>query len=206
MMYIISGHHFNEFKVKGSLFKSYTYEVNHIIDIKERISQLENRFSDASHICYAYRICNANNLDLFYNPEIIEFSTDAGEPSGTAGKPILNTLKKTKIINRAIFVIRYFGGTKLGIPGLIKSYKYASESVLKNAEYKKWILLKELTLKLNYRFHKMIDKTIYDYDGKVLKSNFSDIVSLNIEIPCKKIIDFKKEIIEKSNGTIQLIE
>ena len=93
-MYAISGYYFNEFKVKGSLFKAYTFEVNHIIDIKERISQLENKFSDASHICYAYRICNTDNLDLFYNPEIIEFSTDAGEPSGTAGKAILNTLKK----------------------------------------------------------------------------------------------------------------
>ncbi len=205
-MYIISGYHFNEFKVKGSLFKAYTYEANHITDIKEKISQLENRFSDASHICYAYRICNADNLDLFYNPEIIEFSTDAGEPSGTAGKPILNTLKKNKIINRVIFIVRYFGGTKLGIPGLIKSYKYASESVLENTEYKKWILLKNLNLKLNYKYHKMIDKIIYDYDGKVLESDFSDIISLDIEIPCKKFIDFKKEIIEKSNGTIQLIE
>ena len=205
-MYIISGYNINEFKVKGSLFKSYTYEANNINDIKERISQLENKFSDASHICYAYRICNIDNLDLFYNPEIIEFSTDAGEPSGTAGKPILNTLKKNKIINRVIFVVRYFGGTKLGIPGLIKSYKYASESVLENVEYKKWVLLKKLSLKLNYKYHKMIDKIIYDYDGKILKSDFSDTISLNIEIPCKKIIDFKKEINEKSNGTIQLIE
>ena len=205
-MYVISGYHSNEFKIKGSLFKAYTFDINNIGNIKKRITQLENKFPDASHICYAYRICNIDNLDLFYNPEIIEFSTDAGEPSGTAGKPILNILKKNKIVNRIIFVVRYFGGTKLGIPGLIKSYKYASESVLKNAEYKKWILLKELSLELNYKYHKMIDKIIYDYDGKVLKSDFSDTVSLNIEIPCKKFIDFKKEIIEKSNGTIQLIE
>ena len=74
-MYIILGHHFNEFKVKGSLFKSYTFKVNNIIDIKEKIFQLENKFPDASHICYGYRICNVNNLDLFYNPEILEFSS-----------------------------------------------------------------------------------------------------------------------------------
>ena len=95
-MYIISGYYINEFKVKGSLFKAYTYEANNITDIKEKIGQLDNKFSDASHICYAYRICNVDNLALFYNPEIIEFSTDAGEPSGTAGKPILNTLKKNQ--------------------------------------------------------------------------------------------------------------
>ena len=52
----------------------------------------------------------------------------------------------------------------------------------------------------------MIDKIIYDYDGKILKSDFSDTISLNIEIPCKNFIDFKKDIIEKSNGTIKLIE
>ena len=94
----------------------------------------------------------------------------------------------------------------MGVPGLIKSYKYASESLLENVEYKKWVLLKKLSLKLNYKYHKMIDRIIYDYDGKILKSDFSDTISLYIEIPCKQFIDFKKEIIEKSNGTIQLIE
>ena len=205
-MYVISGYHFNEFKIKGSLFKAYTFDINNIGNIKKRITQLENKFPDASHICYAYRICNIDNLDLFYNPEIIEFSTDAGEPSGTAGKPILNILKKNKIVNRIIFVVRYFGGTKLGIPGLIKSYKYASELVIKNIECKEWILLKSLILKLSYEYHKIVNKVISDYNGKVIKSNFSDMISLNIEIPYKNLIEFKKIIIEKSNGTIALIE
>mgnify|MGYP001502616425 CR=1 FL=1 len=108
-MYVLSGDKNDEFKIKGSLFKAYSFKVNDIISIKDKLSILNDNFLNASHICYAYRICNINNLDLFNNPEIIEFYADDGEPSGTAGKPILNVLKKNKIINNVIFVIRYFG-------------------------------------------------------------------------------------------------
>ena len=58
---------------------------------KNVLKKIEEKYSDASHICYGYRFCDINHLDLFFNPQVIEFSTDAGEPSGTAGKPILNT-------------------------------------------------------------------------------------------------------------------
>ena len=205
-MYIISGTYSDEFKIKGSLFKVFTFEANSILAVKKIILELDNKFKDASHVCYGYRICNIDNLDLFYNPEIIEFSNDDGEPPGTAGKPILNTLKKNKIINRIIFVIRYFGGTKLGIVGLIDAYKYAADLVLQNKEYKDWILFKKISIKLDYKYHKVVDNIISDCNGNVLASDFSDIILLNLEVPYKNIILFKKKIIEKSNGTIQLIE
>jgi putative IMPACT (imprinted ancient) family translation regulator len=147
-MYTISGNYFDEFKIKGSLFKSYTFEVNNMPDVKKYISQLENKFPDASHICYAYRICNIDNLDMFYNPEVIELFNDDGEPSSTAGRPILNVLKKSEIVNRIIFVIRYFGGTKLGINGLIESYKHAAELVITNANYEEWVLYKSIKIRL----------------------------------------------------------
>ena len=150
-MYVVFGDHFNEFKIKGSLFKACTFSVDNIDSIKSRVSELENKFSNASHICYAYRICNINNLDLFYNPEIVEFCNDDGEPSGTAGKPILNILKKNEIINRVIFVIRYFGGTKLGIPGLIESYKHAAELVIKDTTPKKWVFYFKICLLIRVR-------------------------------------------------------
>ena len=205
-MYIISGTYSNEFKIKGSLFKVLTFEVSSISDIKKIILELNNKFKDASHVCYGYRLCNIDNLDLFYNPEIIEFSNDDGEPSGTAGKPILNVLKKNKIINRIIFIVRYFGGTKLGIPGLIDAYKYGSDLILQNRQYKDWILFKKISIKLDYKYQKVIDNIISDYDGNILDSDFSDVILLNLEVPYNNITLFKKKIIEKSNGTIKLIE
>ncbi len=205
-MYVLSRDKNDEFKIKGSLFKAYSFKVNDIISIKDKLSILNDNFLNASHICYAYRICNINNLDLFNNPEIIEFYTDDGEPSGTAGKPILNVLKKNKIINNVIFVIRYFGGTKLGINGLIDSYRYAAELVIKNVTYQDWVLFKPIKLKLDYNQYKLVNSIIDQYNGIILKNDFSESILLDIEIPIKKIIQFKKKIIEKSRGTILFIE
>ena len=205
-MYVLSGDKNDEFKIKGSLFKAYSFKVNDIISIKDKLSILNDNFLNASHICYAYRICNINNLDLFNNPEIIEFYTDDGEPSGTAGKPILNVLKKNKIINNVIFVIRYFGGTKLGINGLIDSYRYAAELVIKNVTYQDWVLFKPIKLKLDYNQYKLVNSIIDQYNGIILKNDFSESILLDIEIPIKEIIQFKKKIIEKSRGTILFIE
>ena len=205
-MYVLSGDKNDEFKIKGSLFKAYSFKVNDIISIKDKLSILNDNFLNASHICYAYRICNINNLDLFNNPEIIEFYADDGEPSGTAGKPILNVLKKNKIINNVIFVIRYFGGTKLGINGLIDSYRYAAELVIKNVTYQDWILFKPIKLKLDYNQYKLVNSIIDQYNGIILKNDFSESILLDIEIPIKEIIQFKKKIIEKSRGTILFIE
>lgn len=205
-MYTISGNYFDEFKIKGSLFKSYTFEVNNMPDVKKYISQLENKFPDASHICYAYRICNIDNLDMFYNPEVIELFNDDGEPSSTAGRPILNVLKKSEIVNRIIFVIRYFGGTKLGINGLIESYKHAAELVITNANYEEWVLYKSIKLKLDYKFNKSITFLISDCNGEVIESDFSEFIFLSVKIPINNINEFKNKIIEKTNGTIHILD
>ena len=205
-MFTFEGSYLNDIKIKGSLFKTYTYEANNLKQIKKILAQLEQKFSDASHICYAYRICDLTQLDLFYNPAIIEFSTDDGEPSGTAGKPILNTLKQKDIVNRVVFVIRYFGGTKLGIPGLIDAYKSSAESVLNNFKLKKWILYKEIKLILDYKQHKLVENTIKQYNGKIIDSNFEENINLRINIPYKNLKEYKKILSEKSNGTIEVEE
>ena len=100
-----------EYKEKGSSFHAVSERVSSVKHIKSILLTLKEQFSDASHICYAYRIKQGKSLD--------EFASDAGEPNGSAGIPILNVLKRNQIVNTVIFFIRYFGGTKLGVPGLI---------------------------------------------------------------------------------------
>ena len=114
-----------EFKEKSSSFYSVAQPVASINDFKSKLSNVKGEYPDASHVCYAYRIKMGDRLDEYYS--------DAGEPKGSAGKPILNTLKRNKLINSVIFVIRYFGGTKLGIPGLIHAYGTAAQEVIGNA-------------------------------------------------------------------------
>ena len=196
----------NDLKIRGSVFKVFSYKIESLKDFKILMNDKEESFPDASHICYAYRYCNINQLDLFYNPEVIEYSSDDGEPSGTAGKPILNTLRNKNIVNRVIFVVRYFGGTKLGIVGLIEAYKSSSELVTNILQLKNWVFYKRISLKTNYSFYKSLKDLISIYKGNILKSIFLEDIELNVDIPHKHYLLFKKKIINKSKGTIIILE
>ena len=113
------------FKDKGSKFISYAYPIRNENDAKVFLAELRELHPKAVHHCYAYRL----GLDrMSYR------MSDDGEPSGTAGRPILNTLYSRDITNILVVVVRYFGGTLLGVPGLIHAYKTATEIALDEAE------------------------------------------------------------------------
>ena len=117
-----------EYKKKGSSFHAISQPATSIDYIKSILLTFKEQFPDSSHICYAYRMKKGKSLN--------EFASDADEPNGSAGTPILNVLKRNQIINAVIFVIRYFGGTKLGVPSLILAYGTAAEDAIENAESK----------------------------------------------------------------------
>lgn len=113
------------FKEKGSKFISYAYPIRNENEAKAFLVSLRELHPKAVHHCYAYRL----GLDrMSYR------MSDDGEPSGTAGRPILNTLYSKDMTNILVVVVRYFGGTLLGVPGLINAYKTATEDALINAE------------------------------------------------------------------------
>ena len=110
-----------EFKDRGSRFIAYAFPVANIIEFKKRLQELKKEHPKAVHHCFAYRIgTDGNNFRV----------SDDGEPAGTAGKPILGQLDSKGIINTAVIVVRYFGGTLLGVPGLINAYKTATSLAL----------------------------------------------------------------------------
>lgn len=111
-----------ELEIKKSKFIGYLFEIKNVEEIKEKIDALKREHKKATHICYAYRL----------NSPFAEKAVDDGEPSGTAGKPILNVLQKQNIYNSLLVVVRYFGGIKLGAGGLLRAYsKCASETIKK---------------------------------------------------------------------------
>jgi len=205
MYYITHENLSDEIKIRSSHFISLSYSVENLDNVKKILAEMHHRFSDANHICYAYRICNIDQLDLFYNPEIIEYVTDDGEPSGTAGRQILNVIKNKSLVNRLIIVVRYFGGIKLGIKGLIDAYRKSAELVVENIKLTEWVLLKKLRIKLDYKYHKSIESMILKYKGEIINNNFSDDITLHIKIPYKDLVEFKRNINEKSKGTIQIL-
>lgn len=110
-----------EFKERGSKFIAFAYPIETTDDFKKLLQNLKKEHPKAVHHCFAYRIgTNGNNFRL----------SDDGEPSGTAGRPILGQIDSKTITNTAVIVIRYFGGTLLGVPGLINAYKTATTLAL----------------------------------------------------------------------------
>ncbi|RZL34499.1 MAG: YigZ family protein, partial [Pedobacter sp.] len=105
------------FRDKGSKFIAYAYPIRSEEEIKPLINNLRSEHAKARHFCYAYRLTPDRSVYRI---------NDDGEPSGTAGRPILNCLLSEDLTNIIIVVVRYFGGTLLGVPGLINAYKNAS--------------------------------------------------------------------------------
>ena len=110
------------FRDKGSKFIAYAYPIRNEIEVKPIITKLRAEHTKANHFCYAYRLTPDRNVFRV---------NDDGEPSGTAGRPILNCLLSEDVTNVLIVVVRYFGGTLLGVPGLINAYKTASIEAIK---------------------------------------------------------------------------
>jgi len=120
-----------DFRDRGSKFLAYAYPVVSASAVKEKIQALKKEHPKAVHYCYAYRI--GTNGTQFR-------AVDDGEPSGSAGKPILGQIDSMGLTNVMVAVVRYFGGTLLGVPGLINAYKTATNLALENAPTaEKWI-------------------------------------------------------------------
>ncbi|HRI21187.1 MAG TPA: YigZ family protein [Panacibacter sp.] len=110
-----------EFKDRGSRFIAYTYPIQNVNDFKTYLQQLKKDHPKAVHHCFAYRLGPGSNVFRV---------SDDGEPSGTAGKPILGQIDSKGLTNVLVIVVRYFGGTLLGVPGLINAYKTAAAMAL----------------------------------------------------------------------------
>ena len=113
-------------EIKKSKFYGYMFNVSCVSDVMTILENLKKDHKKATHICYAYKIVN--------NAEIVKFSDD-GEPSGTAGKPILNVIEKKNLKNILICVIRYFGGIKLGANGLCRAYSKCASSLFMEGKW-----------------------------------------------------------------------
>jgi len=186
----ISGFSEGFYKEKGSKFISYAYPIRSQIEIKEKMSLLKKQYHDARHHCFAF-IVKENNLDVVR-------ANDDGEPGHSAGDPILGQIKSFGLENVLIVVIRYFGGTKLGVSGLIHAYKTAAENALLQAE------IVTITIKMDIEICYPYDKT---NDVMRLSSEFEiEIIDQGFEQECKIIGKILPSKYEDLRGKIDLIE
>ncbi len=161
------------FKDRGSRFLSFAYPVQHESEVKEILEQLRKEYHDARHHCYAYRI----GID----PVLVR-ANDDGEPSSSAGKPILNQIEKYDLINTLVVVVRYFGGKLLGVGGLINAYRTATMSAIENSH----IVRKKIKhlYRLTFEYPQMNDvmTIIKENQVKTYDQEFEVSCSMNISI------------------------
>ena len=181
---------------KGSTFSALAFPVSDAAGVKTKLQQLKEQYPDASHICFGYRIKVNIQLD--------EFATDAGESKGSSGIPIINVLKRKHLVNVVIFVIRYFGGSKLGIPGLIHAYGRAAENAIETGNLKKWILYQQISICYNYDLQKKVDSLLQQFAINIIKIEFGESIKTDMEVEIEITEALAQDLREISNGAIRM--
>ncbi|NOY77976.1 MAG: YigZ family protein [Calditrichaeota bacterium] len=184
-----------EIKIKGSRFIATAVPVTSKENAEEKLAQLSRRYHDATHHCFAYRIGTGNAE--YYR------SSDAGEPAGTAGQPILQVIRGMELTHILVVVTRYFGGTKLGIGGLIKAYTEATQEALKKAKIREIPVLRRFHLKVDYAHISDVMRNINAFDARIAASDYGESVRLQVDVPVRNARDFRDGLINSTAGQIQ---
>ena len=148
-----------------SKFLAFAIPVRTAEEAMEQVAKYQKEYFDARHVCWAYRL----------GPEGAEYrSNDNGEPSGTAGKPILGQMVSADVSDLIILVIRYFGGVKLGTSGLIVAYRTAAAEALEAGEYAERLVEKELKLTFGYEHMNMVMRMVKDLQPRIVSQDYKD--------------------------------
>ncbi|MDE6521312.1 MAG: YigZ family protein [Muribaculaceae bacterium] len=186
IFYTIEREGTGKFTEKKSRFLSFAYHVVSAEDAKSRLKALQNEYHDARHVCWAYMI----------GPERKEWqANDNGEPSGTAGKPILGQINSLELTDVAVGVVRYFGGIKLGTPGLIAAYKEAASLALEASGKKECI---SQTI-YSFTFPYLVMNDVM----KIVKSTGAEIIKQDFDNSCSMILSIRKDESDNLRGRLE---
>lgn len=167
-----------EFKDRGSKFIAYAFPVNDVNGFKECLASVKKEHPKATHHCFAYR------LGLDGNTYRV---SDDGEPSGTAGRPILGQIDSKQLTNVLIIVVRYFGGTLLGAPGLINAYKTASALALQVTPVIRRAVLIHYTLQFDYTIMNDVMTIVKQCDCEVISQEMQLFCTMHLGIPKNRL-------------------
>ena len=160
---------------KRSKFLAFAIPVQTLDDVKREVEAYQKKYYDARHVCYAYRL--GERRELFR-------ANDNGEPSGTAGKPILGQIDSRELTNVLVIVVRYFGGIKLGTSGLIVAYKAAAAEALDATEHVEKTINGEILLKFSYPLLNDVLRIVKEENPRIVEQIFDNecVVRLSIRL------------------------
>ncbi len=175
------------YKSKGSKFLGFAFPVDDEEEIKTHLADLRKTYYDATHHCYAYRLNSDGSIFR---------ANDDGEPSNTAGKPILGKLLSLELTHVLVVVIRYYGGTQLGVRGLIDAYKLAAEEALLNTEIIEIPIEIPLQLTFAYELQNEVNKLLKGMGITPKNQKFDVQIHYDLKIPQSKFEDAKQQLMQ----------
>ena len=171
-----------EFKDRGSRFIAYAYPVENASDFKKEMERIKKEHPKATHHCFAYRIgVDGNNFR----------SSDDGEPSGTAGKPILGQIDSRQLTNILVVVVRYFGGSLLGVPGLINAYKSATALVLQTTPIIQKPIEIQVSLEFGYHLLNEVMMLVKQYNCTIIEKELQLFCKMKLGVSKGRVEDFQ---------------
>ena len=181
------------FKEKGSKFLSFAFHIESEDEADEIRKKFKKKYYDATHVVYAFRLGALG--DRFR-------AADDGEPSGSSGLPVLNTIKSKNITDVIVLVVRYFGGTKLGIPGLIDAYSQATDLALENAEKTEKFVTEQLRVETSYSNMNFVMRIIKDKNLQILETGGAEKFMVTLAVRKSLVAEVEKEF--NKNGKITI--
>lgn len=169
----ITGSSTGEYSEKRSKFFAFAFPVKTTEEVKALVAQYEKEYYDARHVCYAYM--------LGYQRQVFR-TVDNGEPSGTAGKPILGQINSFNLTDILIIVVRYFGGVKLGTSGLIQAYKTAAATAIENAEIQEYTVDDRVDVCFEYMLMNPVMRVLKEINPNILGQSYDNNCILHLSL------------------------
>lgn len=162
------------FKDRGSKFFAYAFPISHADEVENLLQEVRPKHKNANHFCFAFRIGSGDSAQIRVN--------DDGEPAGSAGLPILNQIKSAELTDIFLVVVREFGGTKLGVSGLINAYKTASQEALMKVKKIPKIEYRYFELKFGFEVHGEIISLISRHQLEIQNQEFAEKINFIIKV------------------------
>ena len=180
----------DEFVEKKSKFIGYVKPVKSVDEATDFINKIKSKHWDATHNVYAY-ILRENNLQRY---------SDDGEPSGTAGVPVLDVLLKNGVVDVCVVVTRYFGGTLLGAGGLVRAYSHGSKIALNSGNIITMAPCKILSVCIDYSFYERLNILLNEFGANTENTEYTDKINVKFSIKADKEAFFNEKLTDISNG------
>ncbi len=168
---------------RGSKFLAYSYIVFNESEVKKHLNELKSKYPDATHHCYAYVIGQGSEAQR---------ANDDGEPSNSAGRPILRAILSKQLTNVLVVVVRYFGGTLLGIPGLIESYGGSAALVLNESGKVEKMMEEQFLMTTDFQHEQEIHRILNQFQVRILNREYNENVIYTIAIRKNQVMQFEK--------------